>query len=132
MRQCDKDYLNRLSELGCIACLIDGIAGTPCEIHHPRAGTGMGKKAPHHDAIPLCPAHHRGTDHPRTPSIHLAKKAFIARYGTEAELLRRIRELLGLSRHPAPRRFERDHAEATEGARKAEDGGNEPDGGEIR
>ena len=62
--------------------------------HHPRAGTGIGRKASHFDAIGLCPAHHRGTDHPRTPSIHLAKREFINRFGTEAELLELVRRRL--------------------------------------
>jgi hypothetical protein len=51
----------------------------------------MGRKASDLDAIPLCPRHHRGTDHPATPSIHLAKRAFIEKYGTEADLLETLR-----------------------------------------
>lgn len=56
----------------------------------------MGMRAGNDMAIGLCPAHHRGTNHPATPSIHLAKRAFIDRYGTEADLLETIKELLGL------------------------------------
>ena len=83
-----------MAELGCIACYLQGTPGTPAEIHHPRAGTGAGRKASHFDALPLCPPHHRGTDHPRTPSIHLAKRAFIDRFGTEYELLELVRRRL--------------------------------------
>ena len=54
----------------------------------------MGQRASDYDVIPLCPAHHNGTDHPRTPSIHLDKRKFIARYGTEAELLAEVRALM--------------------------------------
>lgn len=85
----------RVAALGCIACLIDGNPGTPPELHHPRANAGMGQKAPDTDVLPLCHRHHRGTDHPRTPSIHLDRLAFIARYGSETELLARVRVLLG-------------------------------------
>jgi hypothetical protein len=94
MKKADKQHLSRLAALGCIACRIQGTPGTPAEIHHPRAGTGMGLRAHHAEAIPLCAAHHRGTDHPRTPSIHLDKKKFVARFGTEAELLTITRHAL--------------------------------------
>lgn len=92
----EKRHLSRVAELGCIACYLQGTPGTPAEVHHPRSGTGAGRKASHFDAIPLCPPHHRGTDHPRTPSIHLAKREFINRFGTEAELLELVRRRLGI------------------------------------
>lgn len=92
----EKRHLSRVAELGCIACYLQGTPGTPAEVHHPRSGTGAGRKASHFDAIGLCPAHHRGTDHPRTPSIHLAKREFINRFGTEAELLELVRRRLGI------------------------------------
>jgi len=94
MTKDEKRHLSRVAELGCIACYLQGTPGTPAEIHHPRAGTGAGRKASHFDALPLCPPHHRGTDHPRTPSIHLAKRAFIDRFGTEYELLELVRRRL--------------------------------------
>jgi hypothetical protein len=46
------------------------------------------------DGIPLCPMHHRGTVHPAIPSIHLAKRAFIKRFGTEEELLQLVQQLI--------------------------------------
>ena len=85
----------RVAALGCIACLMDGNPGTPPELHHPRSSAGMGQKAPDTDVLPLCHRHHRGTDHPRTPSIHLDRLAFIARYGSETELLARVRAMTG-------------------------------------
>ena len=94
MKQSDKQHLNRLSAIGCIACRLQGTPGTPAEIHHPRAGAGAGRKAPHTDAMPLCPAHHRGTMHPGVPSIHLDKHRFIEEFGTEAELLEATRAVL--------------------------------------
>ena len=86
-----KAYMDRVAELGCIACLIDGNPGTPAELHHPRTDAGAGQKAPDSDVIPLCPPHHRGTMHPIVPSIHLDRLKFIATFGTEAELLERLR-----------------------------------------
>ena len=88
-------HMDAVAALGCIACLMDGNAGTPAELHHPRANAGMGQKAPDTDVLPLCHRHHRGTDHPRTPSIHLDRLAFIERYCSETELLARVRALLG-------------------------------------
>jgi hypothetical protein len=90
----EKAHLGRVAELGCIACRSDGYEGVAAEIHHPRAGVGMGQRAPHTDAIPLCPSHHRGIQHPKIPSIHLDKHRFIAAYGTEAELLETVGDLL--------------------------------------
>jgi len=92
-----KAHMARVAALGCIACLLDGNPGTPPELHHPRSGAGAGQKSSDMDVIPLCPSHHRGTNHPRTPSIHLDRLKFIARFGTEAELLARVRAMLGES-----------------------------------
>lgn len=89
-------HFERVAALGCIACLIDGNPGTPAELHHIRETAGGGQKALDSDVISVCPAHHRGTDHPRTPSIHLDRLTFIARYGSETELLARVRAMLGI------------------------------------
>lgn len=88
-------HMARVAALGCIACMIDGNPGTPAELHHPRSGAGMGRKSPDSDVLPICAAHHRGIDHPRTPSIHLDRLAFLAKFGTESELLARVRALVG-------------------------------------
>lgn len=94
MTKAEKQHLDRVQALGCMACRLMGYRDTPAEIHHPRAGTGAGRKASHFDAIPLCPNHHRGLSHPLTPSIHLDKRAFIEQFGTEAALLQMVRDLL--------------------------------------
>lgn len=86
-------YMDRVAELGCIACLIAGTPGTPPELHHPRADAGGGQKAPDSDVIPLCPPHHRGTMHPLVPSIHRDRLKFIETFGTEAQLLARVRAM---------------------------------------
>lgn len=86
----EKRHLSKVAGLGCIACMIQGTPGTPAEIHHIRAGKGRGQRASHYEAIPLCPAHHRGTAHPQVPSIHLARRSFEAEFGTERELLDRV------------------------------------------
>lgn len=94
MTKTERQHLNKVAELGCIACYQQGTPGTPAEIHHPRAGTGMGKRASHYDAIGLCPMHHRGTAGLSVPSIHGSKNAFIEAFGTEAELLELTKTLI--------------------------------------
>lgn len=97
MNKADREYLGRAAALGCIACYIQGTPGTPAEIHHPRAGTGAGRRAPHSQGIPLCPPHHRGTMHPQIPSIHLDKQNFIDRFGDEQSLVRLTHQLVDAS-----------------------------------
>lgn len=87
-------HLGRLAALGCIVCLRLGHGVTPCEIHHPRRGTGMGRRASHYDAIGLCPAHHRTGGH--GVAIHAGQRTWEARFGTEAELLADVRSRLGM------------------------------------
>ncbi|QBQ72168.1 RecA-dependent nuclease family protein [Serratia phage Parlo] len=93
----DNEWMGLITDLGCIACLVQGTPGTPGEVHHIRAGVGRGQRSEHKESICLCPAHHRGTDHPRTPSIHMARRAFIWKFGTEQELMERTLQELGLA-----------------------------------
>lgn len=92
----DNAWMQKITEIGCIACLVQDTPGTPGEVHHIREGKGRGQRAEHTESICLCPAHHRGTDHPRTASIHMSRRAFIEQFGTESELLERTRVELGL------------------------------------
>jgi hypothetical protein len=94
MKTAERQHLGKVAALGCVACFIQGTPGTPAEIHHPRAGTGLGKKASHYDAIPLCSMHHRGTAGLSVPSIHGSKNRFIEEFGTEAELLELTKTLI--------------------------------------
>lgn len=92
MTKAERAHLNRVAELGCIACLLDGYQDTPSEIHHPRAGSGAGQRSSHMLALPLCPAHHRTGG--LGVAIHAGQKTWEKKYGTEAELLTRVTELL--------------------------------------
>jgi hypothetical protein len=81
----ERAHLDRVARLGCALCNRLGYGESPAEIHHPRTGTGAGRKASHFDAIPLCPAHHRlGND-----ALHVrGRKAWERLHGvTELELL---------------------------------------------
>ena len=81
----EKEWMRKVSELDCYCC------GSPAEVHHIRSlktGSGIGLRPSHFDTIPLCGHHHRtGKD-----SIHLGKKLFIQKYGTEQEILKQVKE----------------------------------------
>ena len=83
----ERKWMQQVADYGCVACEIDGLV-RPAEIHHVRKHTGMGLRPSHFDTIPLCSHHHRtGKD-----SIHLGKKLFIQKYGTEQEILKQVKE----------------------------------------
>jgi hypothetical protein len=96
MTKAEKEHLSKVAALGCMVCRRMGYEGTPAEIHHPRRGTGLGQRASHYDAIPLCPEHHRGNT-----GIHgLGTKGFPKRWGfTESDLLDEVKMLLGNDYH---------------------------------
>ena len=96
MTKAEKEHLSKVAALGCMVCRRMGYEGTPAEIHHPRRGTGLGQRASHYDAIPLCPEHHRGNT-----GIHgLGTKGFPKKWGfTEADLLDEVKMLLGNDYH---------------------------------
>lgn len=87
----EREHMGRVADLGCALCRHLGYGATPAEVHHPRHGTGMGKRAAHTDAIPLCYLHHRGNE-----GIHgMGRKAFERHYQiTEQELLEITRKEL--------------------------------------
>ena len=96
MNKAEKAHLSKVAALGCMVCRRIGYEGTPAEIHHPRRGTGLGQRASHYDAVPLCPEHHRGNT-----GIHgLGTKGFPKKWGfTEADLLDEVKMLLGNDYH---------------------------------
>ena len=83
----EKKWMEAVSNYGCIACHQDGL-NVPAEIHHIRKHTGMGLRPSHFDVLPLCASHHRTGK----ISVHLGKKAFIERYGSEQTLMKQMRE----------------------------------------
>ncbi len=87
----ERKHLDAVSELCCCVCRRLGYGPTPAEIHHPRRGTGMGQRASHFDALPMCFEHHRGNT-----GLHgLGTKGFARHYGfDEADLLADVRGLL--------------------------------------
>ncbi len=81
----EKERLQAVADLPCYACFQDGFENQS-EVHHIRSlkrGSGMGLRPSHFDTIPLCSGHHRTNK----ISVHLGKKEFEKRYGTEQEIL---------------------------------------------
>jgi|TARA_B100000035_G_scaffold104061_1_gene88323 hypothetical protein len=73
----EKKHMDKVAQLGCFVC------ERPATLHHIRPkGTGIGRRTSHFEVIPLCPDHHQGKF-----SIHMSKKAFEEKYGTEKEIL---------------------------------------------
>ena len=84
----ERKWMQQVADYGCIACEKDGKVSVPCEIHHIRKHTGMGLKPSHFNILPLCSVHHRTGK----ISVHLGKKAFESKYGTEEQLQKQLRE----------------------------------------
>ena len=82
-------WMQQVADYGCIACHKDGL-NVPAEIHHIRKHTGMGLRPSHFNVIGLCSRHHRTGK----ISVHLGKKAFEEKYGTEEQLEKKLRERL--------------------------------------
>lgn len=81
----DKAYWDRLAQLGCIACLMDGHRNPVVSIHHI---DGRTKPGCHSLVLPLCAGHHQqgtGND-PTLVAVHPYKARFVKLYGTELEL----------------------------------------------
>ena len=76
-----KQHMQKIADFGCIICYKMGYPNTPCELHHIKDKTGMGKKASNYEVIGLCPTHHRQGKE----SYHFSPKAF-----TEKNLSKKI------------------------------------------
>ena len=81
-----KKFWDRLSGIGCIACLVEFGPHDPgpVSIHHIN---GRSKTAAHWDVIPLCAGHHqKGTGPKGFKAIHGDKVDFVRQYGSEEHL----------------------------------------------
>lgn len=81
----EKERLEIIGNMPCYACFQD-LKEVQAEIHHIRNKTGLGLRPSHFDTIPLCYSHHRTGK----VSVHLGKKEFEKRYGTELEILKKV------------------------------------------
>lgn len=84
----ERDHLAKVASLGCIIC--ENFA----EIHHIRTGMGMGQRNTNFNVIPLCHTHHRTGGH--GIAIHAGKKTWQEKFGTELELLNKVKNKLDI------------------------------------
>ena len=92
----EKEYMDKVQQLGCIVCANRGFPDVPAEIPHTRGKT---VEDAHLYVLPLCPSHHRFGGHIEPISRHPYKKRFEDAYGTEAELLEQVQENLAAGRN---------------------------------
>jgi len=90
----ERQRMDAIAAIGCIACKHDGIDNPHISLHHI---DGRTKPGAHLMVLPLCAPHHQqdDTDPLQRPSVHGRKATFTARYGTEMELLAKCNELIG-------------------------------------
>ena len=93
LKKAEKIYLSKVREIGCIACLKIN-RRSEAVIHHIRKHTGLGLRPAFDQTIPLCPQHHNMGNE----SIHLNKKVFIKKFGTEQDLLYEVKEIIKSNR----------------------------------
>lgn len=88
----ERAWMDAITALGCIACLIEGRERVPGAVHHILRG---GHRIGHLHTICLCqPGHHMDGAHLGMVSRHPWKAQFEARYGTEAELLELTKKIV--------------------------------------
>ena len=81
----EKALQNRIAQLGCIACLHDGVFNDQVSIHHI---DGRTKPNAHTKVLPLCAGHHQdGTGHAGLVAVHPWKTRFEKQYGNQYDLL---------------------------------------------
>lgn len=89
----ERAWMDAIVRFGCIACWLDGLGFRPCAVHHLLRG---GRRIGHLFTIGLCdPGHHQNGQQLGMVSRHPWKARFEAKYGTEAELLARLRAEIG-------------------------------------
>jgi len=91
MNKAEKQHIEKILQIGCVACRTMGIFTPDCEVHHISNKT-MGKRASNLETIPLCAVHHRLGGY--GVAVHAGRKAWEATYGTERELLDQVMEMI--------------------------------------
>lgn len=86
----ERAYWDRVSKIGCI------VKNHECRgritIHH--TGTGAGGRKDHKKVLPLCLNHHIGDRGINSLNGKISRREWEGTYGTEVELLDKLKELL--------------------------------------
>lgn len=86
MTKAEEEWIEAITDIGCVACFVQGFPGTPGEVHH-MLDEG-GRRLGHLHTLCLCsPGHHRNATGGQKISRHPFKARFEKAYGTEAQLL---------------------------------------------
>lgn len=89
MTRPEREWLDAITRIGCIVCILEGRGATPAEPHHMLEG---GRRMGHLFTIPLCPTHHRsGRNDAEVVSRDQNQRRFERRYGAEIYLLAKTR-----------------------------------------
>lgn len=80
----EREYMGRVAELSCCLCGAHSV-----EVHHIRAGQGMGQRASNYLTVPLCARCHRGPQ-----GVHGDKSMLRIHKVTEMDLLAKTVERL--------------------------------------
>lgn len=85
----EQQWMDAITDLGCIVCLMADRGYVPPCVHHMLRG---GRRIGHLSTIPLCHLHHQGgMNTPMYVSRHPFKREFERRYGSEEFLLKETR-----------------------------------------
>ena len=88
----ERDWMDKIANMGCIVCWDKFDAYSPAEVHHI---DGKTKPGSHLNTIPLCFRHHReGINNDMYVSRHPYLHEFEKRYGTQESLLTKTKERL--------------------------------------
>lgn len=88
----EREWMDRIADYGCIACRLDGNF-RPAAVHHIVDGN---RRMGHLFTLPLCdPGHHQNGQPLGLVSVHPWKARFEQRYGTQLELLAKLKVELG-------------------------------------
>lgn len=85
----EKIHMAKVASLGCLICKNNEV-----EIHHITTARGFGGRASHYDVLPLCFLHHRGGS--KGVAVHEGVKTWEANFGTQKELLEKVKNLLNI------------------------------------
>ena len=93
----EKEYMNKVAELGCIACyLLSGVVGTPAAIHHVDGSRRtLGRPEPHKHVLGLCAYHHQGIGPEKDGGyVHGRLAFFNNEFGTQDYLVQMTKEMI--------------------------------------
>jgi hypothetical protein len=82
VKKLERAWMDAITQLGCVVCLVHERIFSPSEPHHLLSG---GRRRGHLYTIPLCPPHHRfGLNNGQATSRDQCRRRFEERYGASS------------------------------------------------